>query len=83
MMLSTARIVSRRVVTANIAPRAAAAVGSTRCMSIADQLGKKVSNVYQDISDSFVPIDHYTNRKVILVYFNQIKTNHNVNTGKS
>lgn len=41
MMLSTARIVSRRVVTANIAPRAAAAVGSTRCMSIADQLGKK------------------------------------------
>ena len=40
MMLSTARIVSRRVVVANIAPRAAA--GSIRCMSIADSFGKKV-----------------------------------------
>ena len=41
-MLTTARIVSRRIVTANIAPRAAAAASSTRCMSIADQFGKKV-----------------------------------------
>jgi len=40
-MLTTARIVSRRIVTANIAPRAAAAASSTRCMSIADQFGKK------------------------------------------
>lgn len=81
-MLSTARFVSRRVVTANIAPRAAAAVGSTRCMSIADQLGRKVSNVHRDISDLFVPIDYHTNRKVILVYFEQIKINYNV-IGKS
>jgi hypothetical protein len=44
MMLTTARIVSRRVATANIAPRAAAAIGSTRCLSIGDVLNKKVSN---------------------------------------
>uniref|UniRef100_A0A7S4DG48 Uncharacterized protein n=2 Tax=Eukaryota TaxID=2759 RepID=A0A7S4DG48_HETAK len=41
MMLTTARIVSRRVATANIAPRAAAAIGSTRCLSIGDVLNKK------------------------------------------
>jgi hypothetical protein len=44
MMITTARIISHRLAMANIAPRAAAAVGSTRCMSIGDSLAKKVSN---------------------------------------
>jgi hypothetical protein len=43
-MITTARTISRRVASANIVPRAAAAVGSTRGMAIGDALGKKVSN---------------------------------------
>jgi len=40
-MITAARTISRRVATANIVPRSAAAVGSTRCMAIGDTLGKK------------------------------------------
>ena len=67
MMLSTARIVSRRVVTANIAPRAVAAVGSTRCMSIADQLGKKVRLQLWIKRYLLILLYHHTNSEVISV----------------
>ena len=82
-MLTTARIVSRRVVTANIAPRAAAAVGSTRCMSIADQLGKKVRTI--KISFGFTPIIYSIIKLTVrLCCYRLYQTNQNcnVNTGK-
>lgn len=41
-MITTARIISRHVVRANIAPRAAAALGCTRNLAIGDAFGKKV-----------------------------------------
>lgn len=41
-MITTARIISRHVVRANIALRAAAALGCTRNLAIGDAFGKKV-----------------------------------------
>ena len=48
-MITTARIISRHAARANVAPRAAAALGSTRSMAIGDALGKKVGCLNQTV----------------------------------
>ena len=48
-MITTARIISRHAARANIAPRAAAALGSTRSMAIGDAFGKKVGCLNQTV----------------------------------
>jgi len=73
MMITAARTISRRVATAKIVPRSAAAVGSTRCMAIGDTLGKKVSNYDQRyFLILLLQMNYQTNSEAILFHKNQI-----------
>ena len=70
-MLTTARTASHRVATLNIAPRAAAAVGSTRFMSIGDVLEKKVRGNVDEYIVGLNPIFdiRQTNQLVIAIRY--------------